>query len=159
MWKRDLGSGLFLLLLSVGTCIKAAQLDLGNAETPGPGFIPFGIGAVLGLMSIYLCLQGALRRGGASPQVDASPGGGWKKAALVLVLLTAYAASFQPLGFLVSTFLLMMLLLSVVGRQRLRRALSVSVLTVLCAHLLFVFLFQLPLPGGSLWQWLGVTVR
>ncbi len=154
MWKRDLFSGLFLLLLSVGACIKAIQLDLGNAETPGPGFIPFGIAGILGLMSLYLCLRGALQAGGRPAEW-----GDWKKPILVLVLLTAYAALFQPLGFLVLTFLLMVLLLWAVGRQRLLRSLTVSALTVVCAHLLFVFLFQLPLPGGSLWQWLGVAVR
>jgi len=155
MWKRDLFSGLFLLLLSVGTCVKAVRLDLGNPETPGPGFIPFGIAGILGLMSIYLCLRGALQPSGPSARGSANREG-WKKAVLVLVLLTAYGAFFQPLGFLVSTFLLLLLLFWIVGRQRLPRSLTYSVLTVLCAHVLFVVLFQLPLPGGSLWAWLGV---
>lgn len=155
MGNRDLWSGLFLLLLSVGTCIKSYRLDLGDPGNPGPGFIPFSIGGVLGLMSIYLCLRGALQ-GGSGPHVhDASRKGGWKKAALVLALLAAYGAFFEPLGFVVSTFLLIALLLRAVGRQRLRRSLAVSVLTVLCAHLLFIVLFRLPLPRGTLWQWLG----
>lgn len=158
MGKRDLWSGLFLLLLSIGTCTKAYQLDLGDPSTPGPGFIPFGIGGVLGLMSIYLCLRGALQAEGGSAEAGGSRKGGWKKAVLVLAVLTAYGASFQPLGFLVSTFLLMVLLLWAVGRQRPRRSLTVSVLTVLCAHLLFVVLLQLPLPKGTFWQWLGRAV-
>ena len=54
MTNRDSISGLFLTLLCVGACIMAYRLGLGTGSKPGPGLAPFGIAALLGLMSVYL---------------------------------------------------------------------------------------------------------
>ncbi|MEO0250483.1 MAG: tripartite tricarboxylate transporter TctB family protein, partial [candidate division WOR-3 bacterium] len=148
-------SGLFLILVSIGACVKAYQLGMGSVNSPGPGFIPFCIGALLGLMSIYLCAHGIVQVVGGYKERALFRGVAWKKSLLVAAMLGCYAAFFNLLGFLVSTFVLMLLLLWVVGRQRLLSSLIVSVLTAGGAHLLFVVLFGLPLPRGVLSYVLG----
>jgi hypothetical protein len=155
MRNRDVLSGLFLGLLSIGTCIMAYRLGLGSGSNPGPGFAAFGIAFLLGLMSIYLCLKGVLQGIRDHGKTEAVKGFPWKKPMLMLVILVGYGVFFNVLGFSVSTFLLMMLIVWVVGRQRLRLALTVSVLTVASAYLLFVVALGLPLPVGSLWYLFG----
>jgi len=153
--NRNLLSGLFLTLVSIYACVKAHQLGMGSANSPGPGFIPFGIGALLGLMSIYLCVRGIIQLARGYKEKPAFKGVAWKKAMLVVVMLACYGAFFNFLGFLVSTFMLMLLLLWVVGRQKPALSLIVSVVTAGGAHLLFVVLFSLPLPRGVLSYFLG----
>ena len=155
MLNRNLLSGLFLSLVSVGACVKAYQLGMGSANSPGPGFIPFGIAALLGVMSIYLCARGIVQVAGGHKEKPVFRQVAWKKAMLVLVILVGYGAFFNFLGFLVATFVLMMLLLSVVGRQKISLSLVVSLVTAGCAHLLFVVLFNLPLPRGVLSYLMG----
>ena len=82
-------------------------------------------------------------------------GVGWRKAMLILIILAGYAAFFNFLGFPFATFIFMILLLWMVGRQTVRLSLTVSLLTVGCAYVLFIILFDLPLPRGSLWHLFG----
>jgi putative tricarboxylic transport membrane protein len=151
----NLLSGAFLALLSIGACVKAYRLGLGSGSNPGPGFIPFAIAALLGLMSVYLCLRGAVQMVKGYKEKEAFKEVGWGKALLVLVVLAGYGALFNFLGFPFATFIFMMSLIWVVGRQTLRLSLTVSLLTVACAYVLFVVLFDLPLPRGSLWYLLS----
>lgn len=153
--NRNLLSGLFLTFVSIYACVKAYQLKMGSASSPGPGFIPFGIAALLGLMSVYLCVRGILEVARGYQEKAAFKGVAWKKAMLVVVILACYGASFNSVGFLVSTFVLMMLLLWVVGRQKPALSLIISVVTAGGAYLLFVVLFSLPLPRGVLSYFLG----
>jgi putative tricarboxylic transport membrane protein len=156
MRNRDVLSGLFLGFLSIGTCMMAYRLGLGSGSSPGPGFAAFGIAFLLGLMSIYLCLKGVLPAIRDHGKTEAVKGGlPWKKPMLMLIILVGYGVFFNVLGFSASNFVLMMLLVWVVGRQRLRLAITVSILTVASAYLLFVIALGLPLPAGSIWYLFG----
>jgi putative tricarboxylic transport membrane protein len=155
MRNYNLFSGIFLTALSLGACAKAYRLGMGSGSSPGPGFIPFAIAAVLGLMSMYLGLRGVVQIVKGYREKKAFKEIGWGKALLVLLLLAAYGAFFNFLGFPFATFVFMMSLLWAVGRQTLRLSLTVSLLTAACAYILFVVLFDLPLPRGSLWQLFG----
>ena len=155
MRNYNLFSGVFLAVLSTGACIKAYRLGLGTAGHPGPGLIPFGVSGLLGLMSIYLCLLGLIQVVKGYKEKEAFKGVEWRKAMLVLVILAGYGAFFNLLGFPLATFFFMVSLLWVVGRQKLRLSLTVSLLTVACAYVLFLLLLDLPLPRGSLWYLFG----
>ncbi|HUJ89037.1 MAG TPA: tripartite tricarboxylate transporter TctB family protein [Syntrophorhabdales bacterium] len=155
MRNYNLFSGMFLLALSIGVCVKAYRLGLGSGSSPGPGFIPFAIAALLGLMSIYLCLRGVIQIVKGYREKEAFKEVGWRKALLVLIVLAGYGAFFNFLGFPLATFVFMMSLLWMVGRQKLRLSLTVALLTAACAYILFVVLFDLPLPRGSFWYLFG----
>jgi hypothetical protein len=155
MWNYNLFSGIFLTVLSGGACVRAYRLGLGSGANPGPGFIPFAIAALLGLMSIYLGLRGLIQVVKGYKEKKAFKEVGWGKALFVLILLSGYGAFFNFLGFPFATFVFMMALIWLVGQQKLRLSLTVSVLTVACSYVLFVVLFDLPLPRGSLWNLFG----
>jgi hypothetical protein len=156
MKNRDVISGLFLALLSAGTCLMAYRLGLGTGTQPGPGLVAFGIAALLGLMSLYLVIEGVLQAKRERKETERAGRLAWEKPLIILAILAGYGAFLDFIGFSLSNFLLMMMLIWVVGRQKLRLALCVSSLTVVCAYLLFVAGLGLMFPAGSLWGLFGV---
>jgi hypothetical protein len=133
----------------------AYRLGLGSGRHPGAGFAAFGIAFLLGLMSLGLWVKALTRVFREGREAAEAPRILWKKPLLILLVLTAYGAFFHALGFSLSTFLLMMLLVRTFGRGKLFTALTVSVLTVVLSYALFVVALGLPLPAGSVWLLLG----
>jgi putative tricarboxylic transport membrane protein len=144
----DFACGLFLTALSIAVCGLAYRLGLNQVSNPGAGLIPFGVAALLGLMSLGLVLRnvGALAQGSRHQSVF--KGVDWRRVVLALCGITAYAIAFNWLGFRICTFLLMVWLLKGVGRQRWRTTIAVSLITVICAYLLFVVWLACPFPRG-----------
>ncbi len=155
MGARDLTSGLFLVIISVVTCVMAYRLGLGSGSNPGAGFAAFGIAGLLGLMSMYLVVKGLVRTVGKGHKGEAVPAILWRKPVLILVVLAAYGVFFDSLGFPLSTFMLMMLLIWAFGRRKLTLALFVSIITAASSYALFVVALGLPLPLGALWYLFG----
>jgi len=147
---HDVYSASFLTMLSAATCILAYRLSLGSIHNPGAGLIPFGVAALLGFMSIGLLLRG-LRRSAEKPRSEGMfRGVEWRGVALTLCGLLGYGAAFDRLGFRLSTFLLMLLLIGGVGRQKWWSTLAVSFFTVVFAYLIFVVWLRCPFPAGPL---------
>ena len=155
MGARDLISGLFLVIISIATCVMAYRQGLGSGSNPGAGFAAFGIACLLGLMSLYLLLKGLVRVVRKGHQEEVVPAILWKKPVLILIVLAAYGAFFNFLGFPLSTFILMMLLVWAFGRRNLTLALFVSIITTASSYALFVTALGLPLPLGALWYLFG----
>ncbi|HUL23458.1 MAG TPA: tripartite tricarboxylate transporter TctB family protein [Thermodesulfobacteriota bacterium] len=138
----------FLTALSGVTCILAYRLSLGSIHNPGAGLIPFGVAALLGLMSIGLLVKGLLRSNVGSQRERVFRGVEWWGVALTLCGLLGYGAVFNHIGFRLSTLFLMLLLVGGVGRQKVWLALTVSLCTVVFAYLIFVVWLRCPFPSG-----------
>lgn len=154
MRNYNLISGIILTLISGGACGMAYRLGLGTGSNPGPGFLAFGIAFLLGLMSLTLCFRGAVQMVRGYREKEPFKGRRWQKSIMILAGLTAYGLFFNILGFPVSAFLIMMLML-LIARQGVRTSLIVSLVTVVSAYMLFSVLFGLPLPQGVLWRLFG----
>ena len=148
MKKYDFYSGLFLAVFSGAACILSYRLGFKSISNPGAGLIPFGVAGLLGLMSVGLLLK-SLPGTKAGPREEAVFSGlAWGRVLLVLCGLLGYGLTFEFLGFPLCTFFLMVLLLGVVGRQKWWMILTVSIFTVLFAHLIFVVWLGCPFPTG-----------
>lgn len=55
--SHDFLSGLFWVILSIGTCLAAYRVKVGDIHNPGFVFNPSGVAALLGLMSIGLWIK------------------------------------------------------------------------------------------------------
>ena len=128
----------------------AYGLGLGSIHNPGAGLIPFGVAALLGFMSIGLLLRGLLRSIGGSRSEGVFKGVEWRGVVLTLCGLLGYGAVFNILGFRLSTFFLMLLLIGGVGRQKWWSAFAVSFFTVVFAYLIFIVWLRCPFPVGPL---------
>lgn len=148
MNKYDSLSGLFLMAASIGTCIMAHRLGLGNIGTPGSGLIPFGIAALLGLMSIGMVLKNLPLVIRAHEKNRLFKGIRWKTLVLVLSTLLGYGIALNTLGFIFCTFLLMMFLLGMVGRKKWWWTLSFSIFITVVAYIIFVVWLSCEFPRG-----------
>ena len=103
---RDLTSSLFWLAIAIFFAVDSVMhLRLGTLYQPGPGFFPFWAGVVLALLSL-MSLFGSLKKR------DMLSLSGFKSPKLLLVTgaLLAYLLLLETLGFLIVTFLFLLLL-------------------------------------------------
>jgi putative tricarboxylic transport membrane protein len=141
-------AGIFLAILSLGTCILSYRLGLRNIHNPGPGLVPLAVAVLLGLMSVGLSLRSLFGTIKGFQGKPAFKGVGWRNVLLTLVGLLGYGMAFNFLGFRLCTFFLMVFLLGVVGHQKWWLTLAVSLITVICAYLIFVVWLGSPFPTG-----------
>jgi len=75
---------------------------------------------------------------------------GWKKIAYVILILLFTTFAFEPLGYLITVFLLIVLLMLGKELRSLRRAVLTAFLTALGVYLVFILLLEQPFPRGFL---------
>ncbi|OGL29279.1 MAG: hypothetical protein A3G44_07435 [Candidatus Rokubacteria bacterium RIFCSPLOWO2_12_FULL_73_47] len=151
MARRDGIAALVLGLVAGAVIHQAAALPFGGARNPGPGFVPWWAGVALAGLSLLLGVQVVrARRGpGARRGVEAARGD-WRRVAALLAALALYVVALDPLGYPVSTFLLVLLMLRPATRRALVPALGLAVLAAGGSYVLFAVWLQVPLPPGAL---------
>jgi putative tricarboxylic transport membrane protein len=135
-------TGLVLLALAVVYGVTAGGYQAMIGDPLGPAAFPIALAIPLGALSLYLIV-----RPDAEP--DWPRGRNLLKQGLALVTFVAYAYLLEPLGFLVSTFLAVMVLGWLLG-ARLWRAGAAGVAIAVVLFVLFDSLLGLPLPAGVL---------
>ena len=142
---------LFILLCGLGYFLAATQYSIGKLDSPGPGLMPRLLGIAFVLLSASLLVTNWLgRRSGPAPS-PAHREQGLKTPLQVTVILVFYVAALQPLGFALSTFLAIFLAARCMGLEGWGKPVILSLGTVALAHLLFVWLLDVPLPAGAVW--------
>jgi putative tricarboxylic transport membrane protein len=147
--RKGEGSSLVWLGLGVLICIGSLRLSLGNFQNPGPGFLPFIAGSVLGILSTIDYLQ--RRRSPASPedkQALWTNAGGVKKIILTSLALLGYGVGLNHLGFLISTFVFLAFLLGIVERRGWGFVILESLLGSGISYFIFEICLQAELPRG-----------
>jgi putative tricarboxylic transport membrane protein len=141
---RDLVSGLFWLAVALFAVVQGHALKLGTLGRPGPGFFPFWGGVVLTVLSLLL-LVGALRKRDRSGW----PAIGSPKLLVVMAALLGYVVLLEPLGFVIVTFLFLLLLVRLGGRRWASSGVA-ALLGTLGAYALFQLWLKTQLPSGPL---------
>lgn len=145
--KWDRVTGYVLLVIGVVTLWGAVRLSMGTLKHPGPGFFPFLLGVVLILFSIALVLEHWEKDEKPQPFWPART---WLRPLLGVASLTFYALLADFGGFLITTFLFLVLWMAVIERLRWRTVLSISIATTAALYLIFSFFLEVPLPQGFL---------
>jgi putative tricarboxylic transport membrane protein len=135
-------TGLLLLALAVAYGVTAGGYEAMIGDPLGPAVFPIVLAIPLGLFSLYLIL-----RPDREPAWPRGPA--LLKQILALVAFVAYVYVLEPLGFIVSTFLAVVVLGWVLG-ARLHQAGAAGVGIALVLFVLFDTLLGLPLPAGVL---------
>ena len=148
MRRRDLAAAAVLLAFGLFAIIQARGLRFGTVAAPGPGFFPLCLAMALCLASIGLIVQ-ALR---AVPAEVAVSSAGARRFAVagVLVSLLIYALVLEWLGFLLSTFVLLVFFFRTLQRQSWLVVVTGSLATSLLSYLVFKTWLGVNLPGGLL---------
>jgi putative tricarboxylic transport membrane protein len=135
-------TGLVLLGLAVAYGITAGGYQAMIGDPLGPAMFPVALAIALGPLSLYLIV-----RPDAEP--DWPRGRALLRQVLTVIAFVAYAWLLEPLGFLVSTFLAVVVLGWLLG-ARLWQAGAAGVAIALVLFVTFDTLLGLPLPAGVL---------
>jgi putative tricarboxylic transport membrane protein len=104
--SKDLAGSLFWLAIAIFFVVDSFnRLKLGTLHQPGPGFFPFWAGIVLALLSLLALFRSFRKRDLLSLSGFKSP-----KLLLVIGALLAYLLLLETLGFVIVTFLFLLLL-------------------------------------------------
>jgi putative tricarboxylic transport membrane protein len=152
MKRLDLISGAFWLFFSVLAAIESYRLHLGSLHRPGSGFLPFGAACVLGLLSLINLLE-VLQAGKETEGEAWENPKGWPKMVFVLIALLGYALVLEKIGFMISTFFLLLLLVKVIEPQSWPKTIIFSFFGCFLSYLLFQIWLQAQLPSGILGIW------
>jgi hypothetical protein len=162
------------LLLGAITAALSLQLPLGTFRLPGSGLFPLALGVLLVLLSAIQLARLLLARRAAAAATVAAPAqpaaplppapaqpaapqaaapkpkateGAARRVVLFVGVVAASIALLQPIGYVLSSLLLMLGLLRVL-EVRWRVTVPVAVLSAAGAHVLFVLWLKIPMPPG-----------
>jgi putative tricarboxylic transport membrane protein len=151
MRRYDQMSSLVWLVFALYICIESGRLSFGSFHNPGPGFLPLLVGIFLGIFSIIAFLQAFLSKETEEIVQSWYPKKRWKKLIWVLVAMFAYAFCLEILGFLVSTFLLLVFLFRAgMEPQRWLVAIGGSAIASFSSYAVFELWLKTQLPKGFL---------
>lgn len=138
---------IFWLLFSLIVCFESFHLKMGDFHQPGPGFFPFGLGILTGLFALiglYQSLTEAVKK----EAVISDRSFRWSNTVTILLAIALYAFLLEKVGFVLTTFFFMVLLLRVVIPQPWKIVLLGATLTALGVNVIFNVLLKVQIPSG-----------
>jgi putative tricarboxylic transport membrane protein len=145
MRKSGFYIAIFWVVLGIFVSVYAyTKLGIGKFNAPGPGLMPFLLGIVFSLLALYKLIAALLGRRESEETKEEGEADQhktvYKKLILVVVAMFAYALLLEPLGFLPTTFITMVLLFRSAGFKRWIIAVTYSGVVVLITYFLFTYL-------------------
>jgi len=142
----NLWVSLFLMIFSAAVIREALELEVGNPNNPGSGFMIFGTSGVLGLLALHQFIKSLYshkrKSEAAAERIH------WSRIFAVIVANLLYIFLLRPVGYLICTFLLLCFLFQILERGRWGPRIIGSALTSFLTYLLFARLLQFNLPKG-----------
>ncbi|HEU4342629.1 MAG TPA: tripartite tricarboxylate transporter TctB family protein [Candidatus Binatia bacterium] len=146
MVSRDVAVAGVALAFGAAAAFESAKLPFGTVHSPGQGFFPWWISAVILLLALLLLAQALTSRPGTGREAP----GRIAKVAALLVVLAGYTFLLEPLGYPLCTFFLVLFMLRVTDPQRWAIALGMAAITAVGSYGLFAMWLNVPLPRGPL---------
>lgn len=151
MKHASVAAAVILLGLAGYILFEVRKLPFGSLRVPQTAFFPSMLAGLLllfALVALLLALRQTESESGPAPQrIDAE---GWSRLGATLAALVVFALALEPIGYLPSTFILMVLLLRAIEAQKWPVVLSVALLTSLLSYFIFARMLGVPLPAGAL---------
>ncbi len=144
--SHDRTSSIFFLAVSIVVFVGSVQLGIGTARQPGPGFITFGASGLLGILSLIIFLRTLAKKRQSGEAIFR--GTLWWRVVLSGIMILGYALVMPTLGYLITTFLLMFFLYSMIHEQKWYWVIISSLLSSLGSYYLFSKLLNCQFPDG-----------
>jgi putative tricarboxylic transport membrane protein len=153
MKKHDLTSSSIWIVVSALFCWESLGLGLGTLTEPGPGLFPFLMSLFLIFFSAGLFAASLRKKGGVNfievrkfwPDRD-----GFRRIGLTVLFLASYVVALNYLGFIMTTFLFIFLLLRFIEPQKWPIVILGSLLTAGGSYAIFEIWLRANLPVGLL---------
>jgi len=138
----DFWCGILFIAVGIAFVVLAYGYRIGTPARMGPGFFPIVLGGILVALGLSLSIPALIRDGEPLPRLGLRP------LLTVLVAIVVFALLLQPLGFVLSAVVLV--LISGFADPELRRVESVGLALLLTAFSVAIFVVLLGLPF-NLW--------
>ncbi|HEY9088880.1 MAG TPA: tripartite tricarboxylate transporter TctB family protein [Anaerolineaceae bacterium] len=147
--KADAITAVVLLAFAAYMIAESLSMPIQSQYGPGPGLFPLGLGMILAVLSIALFWDGV------NPKVKDKPSKfqnkrGLLSSSLVVVGLVGYALLINWLGYLLTTFFLVLFLMGVVARDNLKTTFITALSVTILLFLIFNVGLGVHLPKGPL---------
>jgi putative tricarboxylic transport membrane protein len=146
--KANIIGALILVTISLIFTIEAIKMPIFEGASPGPGFVPLGIGLLILILSIILLFQSLIM----DPLKGKTPFMGKKHGLRDILIITfslfAYSGCILLLGYPLSTLLFLFFLLKGVGKYSNRFSLGVSAIVTMALYGIFQYWLEMAFPEG-----------
>ena len=147
-------SAIALFVFGAITVALSLQLPIGTVRAPDSGLFPLALGLLLMGLAAGHGAQAWLARPApgpaAAPPAKPDDAGATQRVVLFMGAVVAATALLVPLGYLLTSFLMMLALLWVLGLRRLHVAGLIAAASAVACQLIFVRWLRIPLPPGVL---------
>jgi len=147
MKNNDQRSSLIWCAIGLAIVFYSGKYGLGTLSSPGPGFVPFLAGLAIGGLSLVVFLQ-QWRKGKGEKLKDLWTKKDWPTILKVMGALVLYAIVLKSLGFLLTTFFLIVYLFRVIESMAWRKVLIGAILTAFGSYIVFEVWLEAQLPTG-----------
>ena len=144
--KNIIGSLVFFFV-GMFAVFEGWRINPGTFSNPGAGFFAFSLGIVLSILSILLFYKG-IRSRFAETKNPIEISGRWKRLIFGVALFVSYAFALKSLGFIICSFILLILLFRMVEGRSWRSTLLISIICTVVSYLVFAKYLGVPLPKG-----------
>lgn len=138
------------VFLIVGVFFITASMGISKSSygsNVGPNIFPLGLGTILVLLSLIVIYEARSYK--ASPQEKEKRD--YKRFALVLAVTFFYILLFEPLGYVISTFLYLTLFFQMMERNKLPYTILIAAFFSLTVYVVYVIILQGTLPPFPEW--------
>lgn len=129
-----------IFLVSVIYLFDGKDLVLGTMKRPGVGFLPVVSGVLLAVLSLFEIIKALLSQKNAEINIE------WKKIAFFFAGVIMYMLLLKPVGYIVTTFALLVFLTKLFGAKAWVKPLIFSAVMSLGSYYLFIVALQVQLP-------------
>ena len=134
--------GVFLLFLGIYFIWGGNQLEVPFSCDPlGPKFFPIAAGVILSILAVFTIIN--------AKKVSFPASNTMLKTGFIVILLVIYQLTFDVLGFLLSTGILVFFISRIFAGKPLQ-ALSAAVGVSITVYIIFNILLDVPLPVGTI---------
>jgi putative tricarboxylic transport membrane protein len=123
------------------------ELKLGTITQPGPGFMPFIGGVGITLLSAFWILSNIKKIKITGPLWQK---GELKNPLLAVIIIIAYTALIDRLGYILSTLMFLVAWQFAIEREKWLKTSIIAIVGTAVMYLLFAFLLEVQLPEGIL---------
>ena len=146
---RELPPILFFLFLGLYVSWVSRGLGVGTLYRPGPGLMSYYVGLALVLLSLGMIAHLFFKRPkGGDKAAKPAEAINYPKIAIVVAALVVYSLVIEPVGYIVATLILLVILFVCAGSKK-TPAVIASILTLLITYFGFTYL-GVRFPSGLL---------
>jgi putative tricarboxylic transport membrane protein len=147
--RSDTAVAAIMLALAGYILLAASALPFGTLRMPQTAFFPQILAVLLAILSLVLLAQ-SLAGTIVRLDPDRIDPAGWFRIGATVAALSVFALVLESLGFLLSTFFLMVCLLCALETRSWGKVIAVALATALVTYAIFALLLGVPLPTGVL---------